>query len=75
MPTHSWPVVAATGTSIGAKALLTASKVFAATAIDLYTDPKLLADVKADFKKVREPLTWRTAIPEGQPAPKTIRGN
>jgi aminobenzoyl-glutamate utilization protein B len=73
LPTHSWPVVAATGTSIGAKALLTASKVFAATAIDLYTDPQLLAEVKADFKTVREPLTWRTAIPEGQHAPRSVR--
>ena len=70
---HSWPVVAATGTTIGTKALATASKVLAATAIDLYTDPKLLDAAKADFKKVREPLTWRTAIPEGQMAPKSVR--
>jgi aminobenzoyl-glutamate utilization protein B len=73
LPMHSWPVVAATGTSIGTKALVTASKVLAATAIDLYTDPKLLADTKADFKRVTAPLTWRTAIPEGQKAPKSIR--
>ena len=73
LPMHSWPVVAATGTSIGTKALATASKVLAATAIDLFTDPQLLAATKADFKKVREPLTWRTAIPEGQMAPKSVR--
>jgi len=73
LPMHSWPVVAATGTTIGTKALATASKVLAATAIDLYTDPKLLDAAKADFKKVREPLTWRTAIPEGQMAPKSVR--
>jgi len=47
--------------------------VLAATAIDLFTDPQLLAATKADFKKVREPLTWRTAIPEGQMAPKSVR--
>ena len=73
LPMHSWPVVAATGTTIGTKALATASKVLAATAIDLYTDPKLLDAAKADFKKVRDPLTWRTAIPEGQMAPKSVR--
>jgi len=73
LPIHSWPVIAATGTSIGTKALTTASKVLAATAIDLYTDPALLAAAKADFKKVREPLTWKTAIPDGQKVPKGLR--
>jgi aminobenzoyl-glutamate utilization protein B len=73
LPIHSWPVIAATGTSIGTKALATASKVLAATAIDLYTDPALMAAAKADFKRVRDPLTWKTAIPEGQRAPKGVR--
>ena len=73
LPMHSWPVVAATGTSIGTKALVTASKVLAATAIDLYTDAALVAAAKADFKKVREPLTWHTAIPDGQKAPLGVR--
>lgn len=73
LPIHSWPVIAATGTSIGTKSLLTASKVLAATAIDLYTDPKLLAAAKADFKRVRDPLTWKTAIPDGQKVPLGLR--
>jgi len=73
LPIHSWPVIAATGGSIGTKALTTASKVLAATAIDLYTDAKLLADTKADFRRVREPLTWKTAIPDGQMAPRSVR--
>lgn len=73
LPIHSWPVIAATGTSIGTKALVTASKVLAATAIDLYTDPELLKAAKADFKKVREPLKWQTAVPDGQRAPLSVR--
>ncbi|MBL8629727.1 MAG: amidohydrolase [Rhodospirillaceae bacterium] len=73
LPIHSWPVIAATGTSIGTKAMATASKVLAATAIDLMTDPALMAAAKADFKKVRDPLTWRSAIPDAQKAPKSVR--
>ena len=73
LPLHSWPVVAATGTSIGTKALVVAAKGLAGTAIDLYTDPKLLAAVKADFKATRGDAPWLTLIPEGQTAPKQIR--
>ena len=73
LPTHSWPVVAATGTSIGTKALVTAAKTIAATAIDLYTDPKLLAAVKADWKQARGEAPFQTLIPENQRAPKQVR--
>ena len=73
LPTHSWPVVAATGTTIGTKALVTAAKTIAATAIDLYTDPNLMARVKADWRKSRGDAPFRTVIPEGQPAPLTVR--
>ncbi|MDX2225097.1 MAG: amidohydrolase [Rhodospirillaceae bacterium] len=73
LPMHSWPVVAATGTSIGTKAMMVAAKVIAATAVDLYTDPAALKRVKADFKTIREPLTWQTAIPDGQMAPVKVR--
>lgn len=73
LPMHSWPVVAATGTSIGTKALVVAAKVIAATAVDLYTDPAALKRVKADFRAIREPLVWQTAIPDGQMAPVKVR--
>ena len=73
LPIHSWPVVAATGTSIGSKALMVAGKALAATAVDLYTDPALLARVKADWKKARGDTPWKTLIPEGQAAPAQVR--
>jgi aminobenzoyl-glutamate utilization protein B len=73
LPIHSWPVVAATGTSIGSKALTLASKVIAATAIDLYMKPNLLARTKADFRKAREQKQWQTLIPEQQRAPQKVR--
>lgn len=73
LPTHSWPVVAATGTTIGTKALVTAAKTITATAIDLYTDPDLMARVKTDWRKSRGDAPFRTVIPEGQAAPMNIR--
>ena len=51
-PGHSWQNVAADGTTIGTKGLLNASRVFALTAIDLFTDSKLLQAVKDEFKLV-----------------------
>lgn len=73
LPTHSWPVVAAMGTSIADRALLTAAKTIAASAIDLYRDPELLARVKADFTATRGDTPWETLIPAGQPVPAQVR--
>lgn len=73
LPTHSWPVVAATGTTIGTKALVTAAKTMAATAIDLYTDEDLMARVKADWRKSRGDEPFQTIIPEGQLAPRSVK--
>ncbi len=73
LPTHTWPVAAATGSSIGDKALVVAAKTIAASAIDLYTDPALLQRVREDHKRVRGDAPWETLIPAGQKAPVTIR--
>lgn len=73
LPTHSWPVVAATGSAIGNRALLVAAKAIAATAIDLYRDPEQLARVKADFAATRGDRPWQTLIPEGQGAPAKVK--
>jgi aminobenzoyl-glutamate utilization protein B len=73
LPTHSWPVVAATGTSIGDKALVTAAKTLVATAIDLYTDPAKLQAVREDWKQARGEAPWATLIPESQAAPASVR--
>ncbi len=40
---HSWQAVAAGGTEIGTKGMLVASKTMALTAIDLMSNPVLLA--------------------------------
>ncbi|MFQ5789233.1 MAG: amidohydrolase [Acidobacteriota bacterium] len=72
-PGHSWQIVACTGGSIGEKGMLVAAKTLAGAAIDLYGSPELLEKAKADFKTIREPLSYVTLIPEGQKAPKSIR--
>jgi aminobenzoyl-glutamate utilization protein B len=50
---HSWQNVASDGTTIGTKALINAGKVFSLSAIELFTNPKLVAAVKAEFEKRR----------------------
>jgi aminobenzoyl-glutamate utilization protein B len=50
---HSWQAVAAGGMSIGSKGMMLAARAMAATAIDLYTTPRLLAEAKAEFERRR----------------------
>ncbi|MEA4841159.1 MAG: amidohydrolase [Bacteroidales bacterium] len=50
---HSWQNVASGGSTIGTKALINTAKVFSLTAIDLYTNPKLLEKVKQEFEQRR----------------------
>lgn len=50
---HSWQNVASGGSTIGTKGLLNAAKVFSLTAIDLYTNPKLIEAAKTEFEERR----------------------
>ncbi|MFT3738768.1 MAG: amidohydrolase [Breznakibacter sp.] len=52
---HSWQNVASGGSTIGTKGLLNAAKVFSLTAIDLYSNPKLVEAAKTEFEKKRGP--------------------
>ena len=72
-PGHSWQVVASTGTSIGEKAMTVAAKTLAATGYDLLTQPELLEQARASFREVRDPLEFRSLLPEDARAPKAIR--
>jgi aminobenzoyl-glutamate utilization protein B len=66
-PWHGWPVVACGGMSIGHKGMVWASKALAATMIDLYRDPKLVQNVRAEFAKKTEGITYKPYIPDGPP--------
>lgn len=50
-PGHSWQNVSCAGSSIGHKSLLTAGKVLACAAIDLFENPEVLARVRAEFEE------------------------
>lgn len=52
-PAHSWQAVAAGGTTIGLKGMTVAAKTIALTAIDLFTNPELIAQAKAEFLERR----------------------
>jgi aminobenzoyl-glutamate utilization protein B len=72
-PGHSWQNVAAIGSPIGHKGMMTAAKIFAFTIVDLMQDPKEIAAAKADFQKRMKDTPYTTRIPKGQPPPKAIR--
>lgn len=46
---HSWQAVASGGTSIGNKGMLVAAKTMAMTAVDLFTQPQVLAEAMAEY--------------------------
>ncbi len=50
-PGHSWQAVAAGGTSIGRRGMQLAARVLAATAWDLYENPKLVAAAKEEHRR------------------------
>jgi aminobenzoyl-glutamate utilization protein B len=64
-PWHGWPVVACGGMSIGHKGMVWASKALASTMIDLFRDPQLVQNVRADFAKATKDVTYKAYIPDG----------
>ncbi len=72
-PGHSWQAVAATGSSIGAKGMMVAAKTLALTAIDLFTDPALVAAAKTEHtRKVGADFTY-TPLVGNRPPPLDYR--
>lgn len=63
-PGHSWQNVAFSGMSIGHKSLFFASKVIAATAIDLLVKPKLLKKAREELNRRKAGRTYKTPIPD-----------
>ena len=66
-PGHSWQNVSSAGSSIGHKAAVHAGKVLAATAIDLFENPELLQEARAEFEQ-RTMDGYVCPIPEGAEA-------
>src|SRR5262249_43569785 len=72
-PGHSWQNVAAAGSPIAHKGMMAAAKVLALSAAQLLQDQKTLQEAKADFQERMKDRTYKTVIPKGQSAPKSIR--
>ena len=66
-PWHSWAVVACSGMSIGHKGMIYASKALGMTMADLYTDNKLVEEVKKDFKINKTNPVYEPRILPGPP--------
>jgi aminobenzoyl-glutamate utilization protein B len=62
-PGHSWQHVAVGGTSIGHKSTIYASKVMAATAIDLMMNPGIVKAAKEDWEKRMEGQKYVSPLP------------
>ena len=62
-PGHSWQNVASGGTSIGQKSSVFASKIMAATVIDLLTKPVLLKKAKDELKNRMSGFVYKSPLP------------
>lgn len=67
-PAHSWQAVAAGGMTIGLKGMENASKILALTAVDLLTQPELIARARAEFEQRRgAEFNYRSAVGDRAP--------
>ena len=73
-PGHSWQIVACSGMSIGEKGMIVAARTLAGAALDLLSNPALIADARRDFeqRRARTPIPT-LVVPAGQPVPLSIR--
>jgi aminobenzoyl-glutamate utilization protein B len=72
-PGHSWQNVAAVGSPIGHKGMMTAAKALALSMAEMLQDPQVLKDARVDFQARMKDRSYVTIIPKGQKAPKSIR--
>jgi aminobenzoyl-glutamate utilization protein B len=62
-PGHSWAVVCTGSMAIGHKGMLAAAKVLAATVLDLLTQPKLLEEVRAEWRAKTKGIPYQSPLP------------
>src|SRR5262249_27426073 len=67
VPGHAWPVVACSRTSMGHRGMIHASRVLAATAVDLFQDKTARSAIHAEFRRQNKGSTYRPLIPDGPP--------
>ena len=72
-PGHSWQAVACGGTTIGKKGMNLAARTLTATAWDLFTDPQLIKDAKAEHTKQLNGRKYAAMLEKDQPPPLEYR--
>jgi aminobenzoyl-glutamate utilization protein B len=70
---HSWQAVAAGGTSIGRKGMILAARVLAATASDLFRNPKSLEIARAEHRQRLAGRRYQSLLGENQKPPLDYR--
>lgn len=66
-PWHSWAVVACGGMSIGHKGMVHAAKAMGMTMVDLFEDPKLVQEIKKEYKERKGDTKYEAIVPDGPP--------
>jgi len=68
VPNHNWAATACTAQNIGHQGMLAATRYVAATAVDLITQPDLLAKIKEEHRQRTAGVEWKSLIPaDAQP--------
>lgn len=68
IPAHSWQATASGATTSAMKGMMVAAKTMTLTALDLFTDPSLIAKAKLEFAQKTGPgSTWRTRVGTRRP--------
>ncbi len=67
-PAHSWQAVACGGTELGIKGMMLAAETMALTAIDLYTNPAVVAKAKEEWKKGVGEYKYQALLGNRKPA-------
>ncbi len=68
-PAHSWQAVAAGGTSIGIKGMMIAAKTLTATAIELFSNTKIIVEATHEFQLKRgENFQYKPLLGNRKPA-------
>ena len=67
-PAHSWQAVACGGTEVGTKGMMVAAKTMALTAIDLFTNPALLAAAQTELKTDVGSYVYKPLLGDRKPA-------
>lgn len=73
-PGHSWQAVACGGTTIAKKGMNLASRCLAATAFDLFADPKLVAAAKEEHTRRLDGKKYTSLLEKDQKPPLDYRG-